>query len=77
MVSDNDCDVAVCDIKGVGIFPHQAILCVLRIYKIYACISTQNCIFFFPFPADFVLSIPTFILLWNNNRRMNIAISYK
>ena len=39
MVSDNDCDVAVCDIKGVGIFPHQAILCVLRIYKIYACIS--------------------------------------
>ena len=21
MVSDNDCDVAVCDIKGVGFFP--------------------------------------------------------
>ena len=39
MVSDNDCDVAVCDIKGVGIFPHQAIWDVLCIYKIYACIS--------------------------------------
>ena len=39
MVSDNDCDVAVCDIKGRGDFSHQAILCVLRIYKIYACIS--------------------------------------
>ena len=42
MVSDNDCDVAVCDIKGRGDFPHQAILDVLCIYKIYACISLHN-----------------------------------
>ena len=42
MVSDNACDVAVCDIKGVGIFPHQAILDVLCIYKIYACISINT-----------------------------------
>ena len=39
MVSDNDCDVAVCDIKGRGDFSHQAILDVLCIYKIYACVS--------------------------------------
>ena len=28
--------------RGVGIFPHQAILDVLCIYKIYACISLYN-----------------------------------
>ncbi len=38
MVSANDFDVAVCDVRGVGKFPYQAILYVLRIYKIYACI---------------------------------------
>ena len=74
MVSDNDCDVAVCDIKGRGNFSHQAILDVLCIYKIYACISLRNYIFFFPFLPDFTLSIPAFILLWNNHRRMNIAV---
>ena len=38
MVSTNDFDVAVCDVRGVGKFPYQAILYVLRIYKIYTCI---------------------------------------
>ena len=31
MVSDNDCDVAVCDIKGVGIFPIKR-FCVYFVY---------------------------------------------
>ena len=41
MVSTNDFDVAVCDVRGVGKFPYQASLYVLRIYKIYACISPK------------------------------------
>ena len=43
MVSDNDCDMLPsATSRGVGIFPHQAILDVLCIYKIYACISLHN-----------------------------------
>ena len=46
MVSDSDCDVAVCDIKGRGDFsPPSDFGCTLYIqnlYKIYACISLHN-----------------------------------
>ena len=76
MVSDNDCDVAVCDIKGRGDFsPPSDFVCTLYIQNLcLRIISLRNYIFFFPCLPDFTLSIPAFILLWNNHRRMNIAV---
>ena len=69
MVSDNDCDVAVCDIKGRGDFSHQAILDVLCIYKIYACAYICKIVFTF-FPI-FMLFIPAYTWLRKWRKQSN------
>ena len=75
MVSDNDCDVAVCDIKGAwGFFPTKR-FCVHFVYtKSMLAYHYKTVFSFLLFLPDFTLSIPASILLWNNDRRMNIAI---